>query len=130
MSLLASAQKTKIFDPVKEDQSFKNAKITYKSKNIEGRDVYNQDIYYSGKDYYIHNESTQEGLALAIKLATSPKSELAKNKPNLIFTDHGQIIINWSHKRWNLLFDETNLVSNSFQGVRVFSLKLNSLIKK
>ncbi|MEI7688740.1 MAG: hypothetical protein WCI91_00985 [Candidatus Nomurabacteria bacterium] len=130
MTFVAVAQKVKKIELIHEDQAFKNAKIFYGTNNIKINDFHLNDVYVG--QYYVTHEKVKEGFALADKLITTSINKLSKDKPNVIYTDRGQIVINWYQKKWNITFDkydDPNSVSSSFNGVRIFSLKLNSLIK-
>lgn len=109
------------------DSSFKQAMLIYGLANIIGKDIYSCDIV-AGKDYYVYLQKTDEGLAIALKLISAPLLySLAKNKPNIITTENGVILIVWYKKRWNLSFDKSNLIISSrpINYARAFSIKRN-----
>ena len=93
MVFVAIAQKVKKIELIHEDQAFKNAKIFYgANKDINTKDFYLSDAYVGS--YYVVNEKAKEGFALAYSLTTAYTHKLAKDKPNIIYTDRGQIVIN------------------------------------
>lgn len=130
VTFVVVAQNVKNFELIHEDQAFKNAKIFYGANEVKIENFHLNDVYLG--QYYVMHEKVKDGFALADKLTTTYIKKLSKNKPNLIYTDRGQIVINWYQKKWNITFDkydDPNSVSSSFNGVRIFSLKINSLIK-
>ncbi len=117
----------KYFEGGHQNESFKKAMQTYGSVgSIDANSVTYKDVAKNTILYGYKNSDIHKALGLAVLFIKAPSLwHLQKDKPNIIITDKGMVIVMWVKNIWKLMFVKPN-PGKAFEahlGARIFSLE-------